>query len=254
MNPTQIEERHPNSQSSQLVGSTDGAPQSEAKPRAPGVDMYRAPHKMLRFMLANLLVEMGATSFDDPAQVKSVITNLEMALWACDEHIVHEDVHIRPALASRAPNAVSTLDAEHSLHAQQVAELRALATALGDATRSDARTALGETLYLHFSVFVAETLSHMAYEERVVQPLLDRFFSTQELLEIHGALIASIAPQDMAVYLRAMIPASNREERAEMLGNVKANAPPEAFEGIMSDLRPRLGSDDWADLCRRLSH
>jgi hemerythrin-like domain-containing protein len=215
-------------------------------------NVYRAPHKMLRFLLANLLVEMGRTTFGETAQIEPILVQLESALVACDSHIEHEDSHVRPILAGRAPNAVSTLDTEHAEHAEHVAELRALARSLGGATTAEARTSLGETLYLHVTVFVAETLAHMAYEERVVQPLVERLFTDEELLAIHGAIIASIPPAEMMVALQAMIPASNREERAEMLGNVRAGAGEGAFRGILQSVRGLLRQDDFADLCGRL--
>ncbi len=207
-------------QSSVTPSSARPAPEAAA----PRVDMYGPPHKMLRFMLGNLLVQMGATSFGDEAQAASTRATLEMALWACDSHIEHEDRHVRPALVERAPMAVGTLDTEHAEHVQQVAELRALAGALGKATSASERQALGQTLYLHYSVFVAETLAHMAYEERVVQPLLERLFTPAELQAIEGAILASIAPQEMMTLVRYMVPALNREERAGMLGGMKANA------------------------------
>lgn len=216
------------------------------------VVMYRAPHKGLRFLLSNLLVRMGATSFTDPGESAAVVADLDVALWACDAHIEHEDRHLRPALAERAPNAVATLDDEHVEHARQVSELRSLASALTEATTSDARASIGNTLYLQYSAFVAETLAHMGYEERVVQTLMDRLFSTQELLAIHNALVGSIPPHEMTVFLRGIIPGSSKEERAEMLGNAKANAPHEAFAAVMNEVRGLLSADDYSDLVRRL--
>ena len=219
---------------------------------APRVDLYRAPHKGLRYLLANLLLRMGSASFEEPGDARAVIDELEAALWACDGHIEHEDRHVRPALAERAPTAIATLDAEHADHAHQVAELRALSSALAAAGTPEERRVVGDMLYLHFSVFVAETLAHMAYEERVVQPLLDRLLSIEELGAIHVAIVSSIPPPEMITFLRSMVPGANRAERAELVGSVKANAPPEAFEALMRELRPRLSPEDWADLTRRL--
>jgi hypothetical protein len=237
-----------------LPPSTLSAPvsQSASVSSAERVDLYGGVHRGLRFMLAKLLVEMGQTSFGDFESCEPILAELATVLWACDSHIAHEDRHLRPSLAARAPNAVSTLDHEHEEHARQVAELRALTTALREAPTSDARTSIGHTLYLHFSVFVAETLAHMAYEERVVQPLLDRLFTRQELRMVHEAIIRSSPPQEMIVFLRAMIPAANREGRAELVANVRANAPPEAFAALLKDVRPLVRPDDWADLSRRL--
>jgi hypothetical protein len=199
-------------------------------------------------LLANLLVAIGRATFGDPADIAGILVELETALSAADKHIAHEDRYVRPALAQRAPNAITVLDSEHAEHAVQVAELRAIATSLKAAETSGARTALGETLYLHFSVFVAETLAHMAFEERVVQPLLDRLFDRAELEAIHAAIVTSIPPTEMFEWLQAMIPSANREHRRELMDRVKSNAPPEVVKSLLDALRPRLPAQDWADL------
>lgn len=227
------------------------APGSSAA-KGPRIDLYGPPHKMIRFLLANVLVELGRTCFGDPEQAKSALANMEQCLAVCDAHIAHEDVHVRPALAERAPTSIATLDAEHEEHAVHVAELRGLARALGDAATPELRTSLGHTIYLHFSVFVAETLAHAAYEERVVQPLCLRLFTAEELLAIHHAILASIPPAEMMLSLRAMIPASNREERAALLESVRGAAGDGALIAIFGVLAELLPAADLADLRARL--
>lgn len=200
-------------------------------------DPYGPPHKMIRFLLANLIVELGQTSFDDEAQAEAVLARMEQALLVCDKHILHEDTHLRPALLARAAASVETLDVEHAEHATHVAELRGLARALTEASSAERRRELGQTLYLHFTVFAAETFAHAAYEERVVRPLVFRLFTSEELRAMHGAILASIAPEEMMFSLRAMLPASNREERAAMLAGASEVLP----ASVVADLRAQLG-------------
>lgn len=216
------------------------------------VDMYATPHRALRYMLSNLLVAFGRTTFADPVEAGTVVAGLTVVLWACEGHIAHEDHHLRPILARRAVNATATLDDEHGEHGQQVAELRAIASSLRDASTPEARTAMGHMLYLRFSVFVAETLAHMAYEERVVQPLLDRLCTADELRSVEDAIVRSIPPLDMIVWLRAMVPASDRETRAKLLEKVRAEAPRDVFQSFLSEVRLLLREEDRADLAERL--
>jgi hemerythrin-like domain-containing protein len=206
------------------------------------VDVYGTPHRALRYLLSNLVVSMGRTSFGDPMEVEAVLGELASALSACESHIAHEDAHLRPALEQRAPSTVAEIDREHAAHAEQVEQLRALAASLRHAQTRERRIELGRTLTLHFSVFVAETFAHAAHEERVVQPLLDRLFSSEELETIHSAVLASIPPHEMMVWLRWIVPSATREERTALLAQVQANAPPDAFAALMSDLRKALGS------------
>jgi hypothetical protein len=218
---------------------------------APRADLYRTPHRTLRYLLANLLVAFGRTSFDDPADVETVLSELAAVLAACDAHVAHEDQHVRPVLLERAPSTLVAIDGEHADHARHVEELRALAASLRAAQTSDDKNDVGRTLYLHYSVFVAETLAHAAYEERVVQPLLERFVSAEELEKIHRAILASIPPPEMLRWARSMIPASDRATRAAFVQQIRSNAPPAAFAALMSDLRGVLSAPDLVDLQRR---
>ncbi|MBX3229703.1 MAG: hemerythrin domain-containing protein [Labilithrix sp.] len=225
-------------------------PSRHVQPSHPQV--YRAPHKALRYELSFLLVRMGAADFTEPLERDNVIDELESVLAFCDAHIEHEDAFLRPALLARSAAPVTTLDEEHAEHATQVAELRSLARTLRESDLPAAQRSLGQTLYLHYSVFVAETLAHMAYEERVVQPLLERLFTPKELLDIHDAILASIPPPEMMRALRSFIPSSNREERAEILGGARASMPEDAFAGLLGQMCALLSFDDAADLRRRL--
>jgi iron-sulfur cluster repair protein YtfE (RIC family) len=216
------------------------------------LDLYGVAHKGLRFVLCHLLIEMGHASFGDERDAGMIAAALEVALTQCDRHIAHEDAVIRPALLQRTPKALARLDHEHEQHATQVAELRAMTKALREADGTAHRASIGRTLYLHFSVFVAETLAHMAYEERMVQPLLDRHFTFEEQLALHQEIVRSSTPPEMMEFMRAAIPASSREERFDVLKGARANLPPRAFQGLMSELLPLLAEADRHDLRARL--
>lgn len=124
-------------------------------------DMYSGVHKSLRYMLLTALLEAGSNTWSRADSTKRLLVKVESALWACDRHITHEDTFIRPALLARGgQGAIETIDAEHDLHAEMAAELRSLVSALRRASSARACERAGVTLYLHFSVFVAETLAH----------------------------------------------------------------------------------------------
>jgi hypothetical protein len=53
----------------------------------------------------------------------------------------------------------------------------------------------------------------MAEEEEVMQPLFEELYTTEELLEIHARLIASIGPEEMLASMRIMLPANDLDVR-----------------------------------------
>ncbi len=54
----------------------------------------------------------------------------------------------------------------------------------------------------------------------------------EALLVIHGAIIGSIPPPELAKSLALMIPAMNVDDRTELLGGMRASAPAEVFDGV----------------------
>ncbi|MCA9588745.1 MAG: hypothetical protein KC657_25690 [Myxococcales bacterium] len=214
-------------------------------------DMYGPIHKALRHTLAGLLSSLGATSFASAEAPQALMDELEAALVFSERHIEHEDAFIRGPLLERAPTAVPSLDAAHLEHERLVAEIRGLARAVQTSSAA-ARPALARALYLQVGAFVADTLVHMNEEERVVQPLLERLFTDEELLEMHGKIIASISPGEMLEVTRRMIPAVSLEERVAILAGARASAPPEAFAAVAEVARTSLRPDQWREVAVRL--
>ena len=85
-----------------------------------------------------------------------------------------------------------------------------------------------------------------------VSPALVRAMSVEELVGINQAIIASIPPDEMAIGLSLMIPAMNIDDRTEMLGGMKAGAPPEVFAGVWGLVGSVLPSDDYTALAARV--
>jgi hypothetical protein len=70
--------------------------------------------------------------------------------------------------------------------------------------------------------------------------------------EIHGAIIGSIPPDEMAQSLALMLPAMNVDNRTELLGGMKANAPAEVFEGVWGLAASVLTDADHRAVATRL--
>ena len=69
-----------------------------------------------------------------------------------------------------------------------------------------------------------------------------------ELLAIERAIVASIAPAEAMLVARWMLPALHAAERAAKLAAMQANAPREAFAGVLAMLRQQLSERDWYKL------
>lgn len=225
---------------------------TNAATQTPRYDFYRPVHKGLRRTMFGLLDRIGSGNFNDAAQRNAILGDLRVLLDVCTHHIKHENTFIHPAIEERMKESSSRIARDHDEHGKEITELLRMAEEV-EKGGEQARPVLAHQLYLTFSKFVAENLTHMAEEEQVLMSKLHSQFSDEELMALEGRILAGIAPDLMMTFMRMMIPAMNRDERVLLLGGMKQGAPPEAFNAVMQvAARPNLSDSDWQDLTRRL--
>lgn len=212
----------------------------------PRHDIYAFIHKGLRAFMAHTLVRTGRLDVHDAAELAEVSEELRALLAICRHHLDNENTYVHTAIVARQPGACEGIAHEHVEHEASIAELQGMIDALpGD-------EAALRRLYLRLSVFVAENFEHMQREETQMNAALWATHSDEEILAIEQRIIASHQPDDMQVALRWMLPHLSPQERSAMLGGMRANAPAEAFAGVLAVIRPLLGGRDWRKLSQAL--
>jgi len=212
----------------------------------PRHDIYAFIHKGLRAFMTHTLVRVGRLDAHDPAECAEVGEELRALIDICRAHLQHENEYVHPAMQVRAPGSCEQVEADHVHHE---AALDALAALL---TRVPGNTDAAQALYRSLTRFVAENFEHMALEECEHNAVLWAHYSDEEILAIEHAIVASQSPEDAQLSLRWMLPHMTPGERALMLGGLRANAPAEAVEGVLSLIRPLLGGRDWRKLALAL--
>jgi hypothetical protein len=135
---------------------------------------------------------------------------------------------------------------------QRVRRFVALAHAVADAAPHDERRAAHE-LYLELASFTGQYLVHQDFEERVLMPALEAAAGVGAVGAMHGQIVGSIPPDEMARSLAVMLPAMNVDDRTEMLLGMRAGAPAEVFEGILGLAQSVLPPADVAAVLSRLA-
>jgi hypothetical protein len=212
----------------------------------PRHDIYAFIHKGLRAFMTHTLVRVGRLDAHDPAELAEVGEELRALIDICRAHLQHENAFVHTAMQAREPGSCAQVEADHLHHEAALDELAALLTRVPG--HADAAQALYRTL----TRFVAENFEHMAREESEHNAVLWAHYSDAEILAIEHAIVASQSPEDAQLSLRWMLPHMTPGERALMLGGLRAHAPAEAFEGVLSLIRPLLGGRDWRKLALAL--
>ncbi|HEY6530973.1 MAG TPA: hemerythrin domain-containing protein, partial [Acidimicrobiales bacterium] len=166
-------------------------------------------------------------------------------------HAEHEDTNVQPAIEKVLPDAAVRIVGDHDLLDRRIGDIHEMSVAFGATAGAEVRS-VGQELYLELASFTSAYLEHQNLEERVVMPALAGALGPEAVLGIHGAIISSIPPADMAASLAIMIPAMNVDDRTELLGGMRAGAPAEVFAGVWGLVGSVLTPADVAAVAARL--
>ncbi|MBN1362847.1 MAG: hemerythrin domain-containing protein [Sedimentisphaerales bacterium] len=213
------------------------------------VDVYVGVHKGLRHLLGRFSFEAGTTDWTDAAAVARLAAQWQVVTRLLDTHHHHEEKHIHPVLAEVSPGAHRRFEADHDAQQAVLADLAAHFDRLASGGVSAARKAqIGLEFYRGFSQFYADYLPHLHREEVEAERALHALCTAEDLGAMVGGLIASIPPDEMMLWIDCMAPAMNPRECADLLGQMKAGAPPEAFDAMADRARRAVGPSNWARL------
>jgi iron-sulfur cluster repair protein YtfE (RIC family) len=215
------------------------------------VNMYRDIHKGLRAELFAVTTAAGSVDPGDPAAVAAVGQRWRNLVHVLVTHAEHEDEWMQPVIERYAPAQAEVIARVHPELEAQLAALEILADRAADTCPAESRL-LVHRMYLGFASFTATYLQHQEFEEFQVMPVLSEHIPADELRALDNALVASIPPDDLAMSAAIMLPAMNVEDRVELLGGIQADAPPEAFAGILGLTQSVLDPAAYAEVTARL--
>ncbi|WP_280150815.1 hypothetical protein [Piscinibacter sp. XHJ-5] len=213
----------------------------------PRLDLYAGIHKALRSFMMDTLGRVGRIDTADTDDMEPTLEQLDALLTLCEKHLRHENDFVHTAIEARQPGASGRIADEHREHLESIAALRDEAQQLRRGGAGQ-RPAVALRLYRHLALFVAENFEHMHIEETVHNATLWAHYTDQELMALHGRLMASIPPQEVLDVMRWMLPALGPAERAGLLNGMKAQLPPHAFQALVGYVRPHLDDIAWVKL------
>jgi len=193
------------------------------------LDLYRDIHKGIRSELFGVTLQAGSLDPGVRSNRVDLAARIRSAVDLLVTHAEHEDHAVQPAIELHLPSFAETIATDHVALENRMDTLVEMAD---DAVEAVDTYAAVHRLYLEFASFTGSYLQHQDFEERVVMPALDAAIGVPAVAEIHGAILGSIPPDEMAQSLALMLPAMNVDNRTELLGGMKANAPAEVFEGV----------------------
>jgi hypothetical protein len=209
-------------------------------------DLYTNIHKAIRSEMFDVVLRAGRV---DPSERRArigIAARVGQVVQLLESHAEHEDAAIGPVLATHEPALAARIERDHEAFDARLDAIKELA----DDTVASRATA--HRLYLELASFTSAYLAHQDLEERVVMPALERAVGVDAVVALNQQIVGSIPPDEMAASLAVMLPALNIDDRAELLGAMRANAPAEVFAGVWGLAGSVLASSDFSAVAARL--
>jgi hypothetical protein len=229
------------------------APQIIVEPASSlAFDVYRNIHKGIRAELFAVTASAGSTDPSDRAGRAGLSAHLADVIELLVDHAQLEDAHVLPVLKNHVPVLFDRNATDHAALDARLERIKDQADGITETAPGEQRARV-HNLYLDLASFTSTYLAHQEFEERTVMPALLSAIGVEGACAIHQAIVSSIPPPTMAKSLALMVPAMNLDDRAEMLGGMEHDAPPEAFATVWSLIRSVLPAADFRALAGRLS-
>jgi len=202
-------------------------------------------HKGLRALLCETAVQLQQTTFTDPAEASESIELLKTVVALFESHAHKEDNYVLPAIEAYEPGVVAAFEQEHEEDHALGEELQKWITAFGYAEAASAKQTIGEELTKAFIQFMVFNLKHMAKEEKVISPLLWRYYTDKELHDITLQILKAVPQHEMNFFSRWMVKGLNNSEILHWLKGVKNSAPQPAFQALLTIAEEELHPHRW---------
>lgn len=214
-------------------------------------NVYAGIHKALRAFMCDTLTRLGNTDVQDEAHVENTLSQLTALLEQMRRHVGHENRFIHPALEQAESGSSGHIGAQHEEHLAELDRLGELAQRFTSAA-PHLRDLARQELYFAFSLFMADNLEHMHYEETAHNAVLWAHYTDDELAHLHQSVVASLDPQEMSLVLAWILPSSAAQERLALLSDMRMHAPPPVFDSVLGLARAKLSTADWHKLAKGL--
>ncbi len=205
-------------------------------------NIFYGIHKGLRAMLYETAIQIQQTDFVNQEEAEQALEQIKNLVELFDKHADSEDRFVFAAVQPYEPAVVEAFEREHVQDHALAENLSNMLTTFTNASVDDEKIWAGKLVYQALNEFMIFNLKHMAKEEDIINKILWRNYSDEQLKGITGNIIANIQPEEMAQFSRWTMRGLSNYEIAEWLKEEKNTAPDFAFESLMQTANQELNA------------
>jgi hypothetical protein len=197
-------------------------------------------HKALRALLYDTGTQLQQTDFINTGERNAAISRLEEVVAMFESHAEKEDSYILPVLEQYEPSVTSLFAEEHVQDHALGEQLNSLLLRARQRLTGEEFIQLGSSINKTFTEFTVFNLNHMAKEEIILNELLWRYYSDEEIHGITEKILASIEPRFLQLASYWMVRGLSNNEIIFWLQQMKGKVPEQAFDGLIQLINAEL--------------
>lgn len=214
---------------------------------------FNVIHKGLRAALYQTALQLQQTDFTEDDQAEEVVNKVKEIVLLFEGHAHKEDTFVLPAINEYEPSVVAAFESEHVEDEKLGQELNTAVEKVLSSSSSMEKIISGRELTEAFVRFMVFNLTHMAKEEDVINRILWRYYSDDEIKQLNEKIVASIAPWMLDLYSTWMLRGISNNEAGNWMKAVRNSAPEVVFRTLVQKAEQELPKKRFQKLSQSLS-
>lgn len=210
-------------------------------------------HKGLRAALYQTALQLQQTDFTEEDQTEEAVNKVKEIVMLFEGHAHKEDHYILPMINEYEPSVVASFNAEHEEDERLGIELNNAVEKLGNSSTLLEKIVSGRALTESFVRFMVFNLEHMAKEEEIINKILWRYYSDDEIKAVSSQISKNTPPWMQDFYAGWMLRGINNSEAAGWMKAIEKGLPTVVFQTLLQKAEQELPAKRFQKITQSLS-
>jgi hypothetical protein len=210
-------------------------------------------HKGLRAALYQTALQLQQTDFTENDQAEEALNKVKEIVMLFEGHAHKEDNFVLPMINEYEPSVVSSFNGEHEEDEKLGKELNSAVEKVASSSTAFEKIVAGRELTESFVRFMVFNLNHMAKEEDIINKILWRYYSDDEIKSVVGKISQADPPWIQEFYVTWMIRGINNIEAINWIKAIEKGAPPIVFQSLIQKAEQELPVKRFQKITQSLS-
>jgi hemerythrin-like domain-containing protein len=210
-------------------------------------------HKGLRAALYQTALQLQQTDFTEDETAEEALNKVREIVMLFEGHAHKEDHFVLPLINEYEPSVVAAFNSEHEEDEKLGNELKFAIEKVTNSVTGSEKIVSGRELSEAFVRFMVFNLNHMAKEEDIINKILWRYYSDDEI----RAMVAKIGKQDppwiQEFYFTWMIRGISNGEAVNWMKSIQKGVPPVVFQSLIQKAEQELPGRRFKKIAQSLS-